>query len=177
MTTVLSDEIEDVQDAVRAGRPVRGHGPYRVMMAQDGLDFRAAVLDDPVPTGAQLLDLVGARPALDFQVYQILRNGVMESLRPDETVDLRSAGAERFVVFRTDRSFRFELDGQVQEWGAAAISGAVLKRLAGVDPATYGVWLEVRGADDRRITDNDLVNLAERGVERFFTGIVQTTEG
>lgn len=174
---MATDEIEDVQDAVRSGRPVRGHGPYRVMLAQDDLDFRAAVLDDPVPTGAQLLALAGARPALDFQVYQLLRNGVMESLRPDETVDIRSAGAERFVVFQTDRSYRFELDGQVQEWGAAAISGAVLKRLAGVDPATYGVWLEVRGEDDRRIADNDLVNLAKPGVERFFTGIVQTTEG
>lgn len=177
MAMVADEEIEDVQGAVRAGRPVRGHGPYRVMIAGDGLKFRAAVIDDPVPTGAQLLDLAGVRPALDFQVYQLLRNGSMESLRPDETVDLRAAGVERFIVFQTDRSFRFELDGQVQEWGAAAISGAVLKKLAGVDPATYGVWLEVRGADDRRIADDDLVNLAERGVERFFTGIVQTTEG
>ena len=38
-------------------------------------------------------------------------------------------------------------------------------------------WLEVRGADDRLIGDCDLVNLSCEGLERFFTGKVQTTEG
>lgn len=177
MATVAPDNVEDVLDAVRFGRAVRGHGPYRVTLGDEGLNFRPAVIEDPVPTGAQLLELAGAHPMTEFQVYQLLRNGSMEGLRPDETVDLRAAGVERFIVFRTDRSFRFELDGRMQEWGATAISGAALKKLAGVDPATYGVWLEVRGADDRPVSDTDLVDLSARGVERFFTGIVQTTEG
>ncbi len=177
MGTEALDDIEDVSEAVRTGRAVRDRGPYRLLFGDEELHFRPVVLEDPVPTGAQLLDLAGARPALEFQVYQLLRNGSMESIRPDETVDLRAAGIERFVVFRTDRSFRFEIDGRVEEWGAPAISGAVLKRLAGVDLATYGVWLEMRGDDDRPIGDTELVDLSARGVERFFTGIVQTTEG
>ena len=57
------------------------------------------------------------------------------------------------------------------------ISGMTLKKLAGVDPATYGVWLEVRGAEDRPIGDTEMVDLSAAGVERFFTGIKQTTEG
>ena len=70
-----------------------------------------------------------------------------------------------------------ELDGRVLEWGAPVISGLALKKLAGVDPATYGVWLEVRGSDDLPIDDSELVNLASEGLERFFTGKTQTTEG
>jgi hypothetical protein len=35
----------------------------------------------------------------------------------------------------------------------------------------------VRGAEDKPIADNELVDLATPGVERFFTGIVRTTEG
>ena len=132
---------------------------------------------DPVPTGRQLLEAAGAHPFEEHLVFQLLRNGLLEELRPDETTDLRRSGVERFIVFRNDRSFRFELDGQIFEWGGALISGITLKQLARVDPTTYGVWLEVRGAEDKPIADNELVDLAAPGVERFFTGIVRTTEG
>jgi hypothetical protein len=35
----------------------------------------------------------------------------------------------------------------------------------------------VRGAEDRPIGDTETVALSNAGLERFFTGIVQTTEG
>jgi hypothetical protein len=174
MNTVIH---EDIQDAVRIGRPVRHHGPYRVQIGNDRLEFHPAVIDDPVPTGLQILEAADARPADEHQVFQILKNGLLEELRPDETTDLRANGVERFLVFRSDRSFRFELDGRMFKWGGTFISGFTLKKLAGVDPVTYGVWLEVRGADDRAISDTELVDLSAVGVEHFFTGIVQTTEG
>jgi hypothetical protein len=49
--------------------------------------------------------------------------------------------------------------------------------LAKVDPLTYGVWQEVPGKDDLPIADGQFADLATQGVERFFTGIVKTTEG
>jgi len=174
MNTVI---YEDVQDAVRIGRPVRHHGPYRVQIGNERMEFHAAEIDDPVPTGLQILEAVGARPAEEYLVFQILKNGLLEELRPDETTDLRANDVEKFLVFRSDRSFRFELDGRMFEWGGTLISGITLKKLAEVDLATYGVWLEVRGADDRAIGDTELVDLSAVGVEHFFTGIVQTTEG
>lgn len=125
----------------------------------------------------KILEAADARPAIEHLVFQVLKNGLLEELRPDETTDLRARGIEKFLVFRSDRSFRFELDGRIFEWGATLMSGMTLKKLAGVDPATYGVWLEVRGAEDRPIGDTDMVDLSAVGVERFFTGIVQTTEG
>lgn len=177
MTTHVDEIIEDIQDAVRAGKAIRPHGPYRIQIGNEQMEFRPAVVEDPVPTGLQILELADARPTDEYLVFQMLKNGLLEELRPDETTDLRANGVERFLVFRNDRSFRFELDGRVFEWGGTLISGVTLKKLAGVDPTTYGVWLEVRGADDRPIANSELVDLSAAGIERFFTGIVQTTEG
>jgi hypothetical protein len=177
MTFPIEATIEDIQEAARDGRVVRGHGPYRIAIGDSKLDYHQAVIDDPVPTGSQILDLANARPADEHIVFQMLANGLLEELRPDETTNLRTAGVEKFLVFKSDRSFRLELDGRVFEWGGTFISGLTLKKLAQVDPAEYGVWLEVRGSEDRPIGDTDLVDLSAQGIERFFTGIVKTTEG
>jgi len=173
----VQENVEDIAEAAKLGREVRSHGPYRVLFGDGQLNFKPAILHDPVPTGRQLLEESGARPVEEHLVFQVLRSGLLEELRLDETTDLRIGGVERFLVFRNDRSFRFELDGRVFEWGGELISGLTLKKLAEVDLATYGVWLEVRGSEDAQIPDEKLVNLAVPGVERFFTGIVQTTEG
>jgi hypothetical protein len=173
----MTSPIEDVQDAARDSRAVRDHGPYRIAIGNNKLDYHKVVIDDPVPTGLQILELAKARPADEHIVFQMLANGLLEELRPDETTDLRTAGVEKFLVFNSDRSFRLELDGRVFEWGGTLISGLTLKKLAQVNPAEYGVWLEVRGSEDRAIGDTDLVDLSAQGIERFFTGIVKTTEG
>jgi hypothetical protein len=177
MTDISQDELEDLAACAREGRRPRAHGPYEVLIGDEHLQYRPAVIADPVPTGRQLLEAASARPANEHLVFQLLSNGLLEELRLDETTDLRERGIEKFLVFHNDRSFRFELDGRQFEWGANVISGLTLKTLAEMDPKTYGVWLEVRGAEDRPISDTDMVDLSARGVERFFTGIVQTTEG
>lgn len=137
---------------------------YRVQ-----IDEQVHTVEDPVITGSQLLDLVGKRPADEFLVFQMLRGGQMEEIRLDETVDLRKPGLEKFITFKSDRSFRLVIDGRRFEWGAPLITGLKLKERAGVDPQTYGVWLEVRGGEDRPIENTETVDLEEPGVERFFT--------
>ena len=104
-----------------------------------------------------------------FRGYRILQNGLLEELRPDETTDLRDSGVERFIIFRTDRSFRFLLNDRSFDWGAPHITGLTLKKLAGVDLVTMAVWLDVPGSVGRAIADQEFVNLAEPGVERLFT--------
>lgn len=170
-------DVEDIQQAIQAGRPVRDHGPYQVLVGDELLNYVPVVIADPVPTGRQVLQAADARPAVEHSVFQVLGNGQLENLRLDETTDLRSHGVEKFLVFHSDRSFRLEIDGEVFEWGSSRIQGRVLKVLAKVDMATYGVWQEIRGQDDRAITDDDFADLTHHGVERFFTGIVKTTEG
>lgn len=183
MNSKFEDGVEDVQQALVAGRGLRGHGPYGVLIGNDQLEFMPTVIADPMPTGLQILQAVGVHEPLEHLVFQVLLTGLLEELRPDETVDLRNVGVEKFLVFRNDRSFRLGLDDQVFEWGGIRISGLTLKKLARVDAATHDVWLEVRGGGaDRQIGDAELVDLSEAGVERFYTSrksitlIVNATE-
>lgn len=174
----LDNRIEDIAECIAAGRAPRPHGPYRIRIGDDDLAFRPVRVEDPTPTGRQIMDAAGVRKLDEHLVFQVLRNGELEELRPDETVDLRAAGVERFLVFEGAASYRIELDGRVVEWGAPVITGCVLKRLAGVEAVRFGVWLENRdGEEDKPIRDDEIVRLDAVGLERFFTGVTQTTEG
>ena len=169
---IEQNEIEDLEECAREGRMPRAGHRFRVRVGDDRL-----VVTDPVITGRQLLDEAGKRPVEEFLIFLKLRNGLLEDIRLDETVDLRKAGVEKFLTFKSDRSFRFELDGRRFEWGASLITGRTLKKLAGVNLEKYGVWREVHGNEDPPVGDDECVDLSEEGLERFFTGIQQTTEG
>ncbi|UXH79049.1 multiubiquitin domain-containing protein [Roseateles amylovorans] len=171
----FEEGVEDVYAAVSAGRAVREHGPFGIQIGDQSMQFVGKVVHDPVVTGSQILAVAGARPASDFLVFQVLRDGALEVVRPEETVDLRSAGAEKFLVFRSDRSFRFLLDERAFDWGAAHISGGTIKRLAGVLSETTDVWLDAAGGEDRVIEDKELVDLAMPGTERFITRQIKIT--
>ncbi|HCI47064.1 MAG TPA: hypothetical protein DFI00_07205 [Rhodospirillaceae bacterium] len=169
--------IEDITRCVSEGRRPRDAGPYSIQIGDAELQFGSYRLDDPVPTGRQVLEAVDARPAEEHLVFQLFRNGDLKELALDDTVDLLDAGVERFIVFKSAASYRIELDSQVKEWGACVISGYVLKVLAGANKPGYGVWMEVRGAEDRPIDDHEMVQLDSKGLERFFTGATTSTEG
>jgi len=104
-----------------------------------------------------------------------LRNGLLEEIRPEQVTDLRTAGVERFLVFHSDRSFRFQLDDRTFEWGATHISGATLKHLAGVEISHNDVWQINHGEAERLIGDSDLADLSAPGVERFCTKPIKIT--
>jgi len=63
----------------------------------------------------------------EYLISLILRGGQLEDIRLDETVDLQRPGVERFLTWRSDRSFRFVIDGRRFEWGAPYITGLKLK--------------------------------------------------
>lgn len=161
------------RDDPHQARPDR----FQIEIGDENLNFRQIVIGDPVPTGRQILKAAGAHPVEDFVAIALLPDGSLEDLRLDELFDLRGRGVEKVVVLKSDRSFRFFVDDKDQSWGKSVISGLVLKRLAGVDPAKHDVYQEVRGGDDILIRNTDLVDLTRPGVEKFFTAIAQTTEG
>lgn len=175
MRNQFEEGVEDVYAVVSAGRPVREHGPFGIQIGDQSMQFMPTVVSDPVVTGTQVLAAAGARPASDFLVFQVLRDGALEVVRPEATVDLRSAGAEKFLVFRSDRSFRFFLDERAFDWGASHISGRTIKRLADVPGETSDVWLDAVGGYDRVIDDKEMVDLAQPGTERFITRPVRIT--
>lgn len=146
---------------------------FRIQFAHEGLDFVPATINDPVPTGEQLLATAGLRPAREHLLFQLLPSGALEEIRPDETVDLRAPGREQFVSFRSDRSFRFHIDDEARDWGQQRISGLYLKQIAQVDPASHDVFHLVVGGRDQLIRDADTFDLGGAGVERFATAPIQ----
>lgn len=169
MKSKFDEGVEDVCEALRAGRKIREHGPYGVMVGNDALSFRPMVVQVPEPTGRQILEAAHVQPLLEHLAFQVLADGMLKELRPDETTDLRKAGVESFVVFRSDRSFRFELDDRVYEWGAGSITGLVLKTLARVDTATTAVCKVSAAGAGQQIEDDEVIDLTAGGVEKFKT--------
>ncbi len=162
----------DLEDCARSGASATGATHFRVRV-----DDARHKIDDPKPTGRQLLKLAGKTPVEEHLLFLLLRGGGLEEIQLDETVDLTRPGAERFLSFDSAASFRLELDGERFEWGAKLITGLKLKHLAGVDPACYALWREVRGGEDEPINDDQIIDLSEDGLERFFTVIEKTTAG
>jgi hypothetical protein len=151
-------------------------GAFHIQVGDPELNYRIVQIVDPVPTARQILDAAGNRPAEDYLALALLPNGATETLRLDETFDLRGRGVERVVVFKTDRTFFFEVDRQEREWGEAKISGRVIKLLANVDPGKHDLYQEIKG-DDPLIRNEDIVDLSGAGRERFYTIVTHTTEG
>lgn len=172
----MNSNSSSIPVVIHSGTPGHnGHGRYEILIGDQYLQFVPKVINDPIVTGSQILAAAGARPASDFLVFQVLRDGALEVVRPDETVDLRNGAAEQFLVFRSDRSFRFLLDERAFDWGASHITGGTIKRLAGVPAETVDVWLDVAGGHDRLIDDNEMVDLANVGTERFVTRTIRIT--
>ena len=147
-------------------------GAFTLNVGNDALEFRSLDLIDPVPTGRQIIQAAGFGPAEQFLVFSVARGRRLKEVKLDETVDVRGRDDERFLIFRSDQSWRGLINGTRFEWGADVIRGRVLKWLADVDPATHGVWLELRDEPDRLIEDDELVSLSSAGVERFRTDLL-----
>lgn len=73
--------------------------------------------------------------------------------------------------------YKIIVDRKPHDWPEPFITGAQIKRLAGVDQAAYDAWQDVPGPEDLLIADDRKVDLRPPQVERFFTGKKTTTEG
>jgi hypothetical protein len=168
MTTEELLDHDDLSEALREGRALRPARAYRIHYAEGDLNFRTLEVADPVPLGRQILASAGVDPRDGYSLFAILPTGDFEDVRLDEAFDLRKRGAERFVAFHTDRDFKLTLDDHQLEWGKPAINGAALYALAEVGD-DKGVFLEVRGGQDRLIEPGELIDLTAPGIERFIT--------
>lgn len=168
MNTEEPLEFDDLGEALREGRALRPARGYRIRFAQDDLNFRNLDVSDPVPLGRQILTTAGRDPQDGYSLFAILPSGDFEDVRLDEPFDLRERGAEGFVAFQTDRDFKLTLNDHQLEWGKPAIGGAALYTLANIGD-DEGVFLDVRGGEDRLIEPADLIDLTAPSIERFIT--------
>ncbi len=154
------------------GRGKEPDGAFAIKVGNDALEFQDVGLNDPVPTGRQMIEAARLSPVEDFLLFAVSHDRRLTEVKLDETVDIRDDAKELFLVFKSDRSWRGLIDGRRFEWGAETIAGRVLKWLAGVDAATHGVWLELRDEPDRLIGDDKQASLSTAGVERFRTDLL-----
>ncbi|TAU37397.1 hypothetical protein ELG97_32135 (plasmid) [Rhizobium leguminosarum] len=168
MTTDDPNDYDDLGDALREGRALRPSRRYRFLFALGDVNFRALDISDPVPLGRQILESANLDPRSGYSLFGILPSGDFDDVSLNEPFDLRARGAERFVAFLTDRTYKFTLNDDQLAWGKPLLSGAVLYKLA--KPAEdEAVFLEVAGGEDRLIEPAELVDLNEPGIERFVT--------
>lgn len=140
---------------------------FRILFAHDNYQFRELQVNDPIPLGRQILSAAGASTNGEIGLFAILDNGEFEDIRLDEPFDLREKGAERFIAFQSDRSFKFHINGKQAEWGKPLIPGRVLYDL-GKANGDEAIFQEVPGGTDVQIEPSDLVDLTAPGVERFI---------
>lgn len=168
-TVPESAEADDQTLTGGEGEVVRPEDRYRIEIGDESLRFRAVVLDDPIPLGRQILAASGANAAGGYSLFAILPSGDFEDVRLDEQFDLRERGVERFVMFLTDREFKFQIETQELQWGKPAIGGMAAIRLAKLTE-NESLYLEVRGGEDQLIEPTDLIDLTKPGIERFIKG-------
>lgn len=158
------------------GKPAPEADRYRIRVGDEGGFDQKLVIKDPKPTGRQILEAAGRLPAEEHMLLLLQSDGMLEEVNLGETVDLRRPGAERFLVFRSDRVLYFELDGRRFPWGTDKISEATLRKLGRV-PQDYNIWLERRGKEDLLLERGRAVDLSPAGLERFYSGKDETRAG
>jgi hypothetical protein len=168
MTEIAGVDAEDLEACAREGRRPRESGPYRVQIGDSLFRFRAVTAVDAAHTGRSLLELAALAPAEQHVLFAVLTDGLLEEIRLEETLDLRD-GVEKLLAFRSDRIFRFLIDGHDFQWGGPFISGATVLKLAKADSDTNGVWLQDADGGDRNVGPTELVDLSQPGVETFIT--------
>lgn len=93
------DEIADLEEYARQGkRPPLCKG-YRIRVNRKTL-----VIDNPNPTGREILTEAGFCPPEDFTLRMKIRGGRPEKIDLDEQVDLTAPGIEKFKVLPRDQT-------------------------------------------------------------------------
>lgn len=93
-----SDEVLDVEELAKAGRPVPRAARYRIRV-----DKTVIVVDGPTITGREILVKAGRVPPDKYQLDQKMRDGSVKQIGLDDVVDLTAPGVERFLTIPLDQ--------------------------------------------------------------------------
>ncbi len=149
----------------------RGSNRHAIEVADASLTFRSVTIADLTPTGQQLAAAAGFKRSQQATVLQMLADGELEDIRPDEVVDLRHSDG-RFVIVESDHSDRLTIDGERFDWPCRIVSGAVIRKLGRIPPER-SIFLEQSETPDLPIGDADLVDIGKPGVEAFVSRLVR----
>ena len=95
---VVADDIIEIEEYARAGKPVPKAKRYRIRVDKDRF-----VVGQPTITGQEILALVHKTPQ-SHQLYQHIRGGQTRIVQPGESVDLTAPGVERFTTLKIENT-------------------------------------------------------------------------
>jgi len=166
----MKTDVVDIENWVRSQTTaqVPEAETYRVRLWDgDGFDEKRS-LSDPKPTARQILEVFERLPADEHVLLYLPRDGKLQAIDLDKTLDLRERGPERFFSFKTDRLLNFMVNGCRFAWGAPTISVALVRLISRV-PNNEALFLEQSDAPDKELRDDNLVALGGKNLERLVS--------
>lgn len=120
-------------------------------------------------TGLQLKELAGIPP--DTELFlSIVRPYKDELIENEKSVNLARPEIENFFV---KKKLNFSIDGKPFTWYKQYIRGVQIRELGQI-PSNVDIYLDIKeGWEDDLITDEEVVDLARPGKEKFITKPVQ----
>lgn len=163
----LPDTIEGAGKHHETEKP-HSHPPggFRIQMAGEDMVLTPITVEQPNPTGLQILEAAGCVPAEDHALIQLLLPGT-RLVGLDDQVSPREQEERVFRAFRGGEVFLFTIDGHGYEWGAPEIREAVLRYVAAVSEEMVFVLKD--GDEEREVKDGESVRLSHAGVEHLHT--------
>jgi hypothetical protein len=141
------------------------HG-HNALLSDETFMFRQVSFDDRKVTGSQIAEAARAHPVDEYVILQQLPTFELETIRPNELVDL--ARPARIFVIKGSGTDKFYVNGLSLEWPIKSLSGRAIKLLAGADEDDE-LLLERADAPDKIIGDDDEVRIGKVGLERLKT--------
>lgn len=141
---------------------------FAIKIYNENLVERDARIHEQATTGRHLLQALGfgGEDAEATVIVKQLASGETAEVRLDEVIDLALAENQRLFVMKSDRMYRFVLDGGQMEWPRSDVDEALLKLLS----RTRGdveVIQELPGGGEKVIGEGERVSLAPAGIEHF----------
>lgn len=159
---------ENIALSRREERPLCPADHYLIELLDPNGNGNLVEIDDPEPTGRQILTAAGKTPVESHLLLLFDNKGVLEEVNLDEQVDVYHRGIEYFFAFESDRLFYVSLNGQRFPWGQSRISENVLRLIGGITES-HGIWLEHRSEPDQLLSEGSYVDLEEAGLEKLYT--------
>lgn len=130
------------------------------------IDEQVFNLENPEPTGLDLLSLVGKTPG-KFLLTLVIEGEPDRLIDPGETFDVSAPGVEHFALVSKARFYSFRIDEHSFSLENQFPTGRELLALVGKSPDTHLLTISLPG-DDELIDADEKVDLAKPGREQFL---------
>ena len=137
-------------------------------VVNDTFELKQISFQDPVITGAQLLEKLQNHPIDNYIVLLQEPDGMLEDIGLGETFDISSLGERCVFVSEGDRLYNIKINGRRFPWLSDKISENTIRKVANIVD-DHCLWLERQKEADLALNDSDIVNLCGSELETVYS--------